>query len=67
MQREERILRDLCIEIAKGEIGSSRFNELLLETGIYLDEVEWETANRLLSQSDRIMTQEFVDPSIPPQ
>ncbi|GEM_PF-4981482 len=55
MQRDERVLRDLCIEIAKGEIRGNRFNHLLLEAGVYLDEVEWETANRLLSQSDRIL------------
>ena len=56
MQREERVLRDLCIEIAKGEIGGWRFNELLIQTGIYLDELEWEVANRLLGQSDRILS-----------
>jgi hypothetical protein len=55
MRREERILRDLCIEIAKGEIGGDRFNQLLLETGIYLDEYEWEAANRLLGKSDQIL------------
>lgn len=54
MQREERILRDLCIEIAKGEIKGGRFNELLLQTGIYLDEWEWDAANRLLAKSDEI-------------
>lgn len=52
MQKEERVLRDLCIAIAKGDIGGSRFNELLIETGVYLDEVEWECANRLLGKSD---------------
>ena len=54
MERQERILRDLCIEIARGEIRGSRFNELLIATGIYLDDHEWEAANRLLSQSDRL-------------
>ncbi len=52
MQKEERILRDLCIAIAKGEIGGNRFNELLIETGVYLDEMEWEFANKLLGRSD---------------
>ena len=55
MQREERVLRDLCIAIAKGDIGGNRFNELLLETGVYLDDVEWEFANRLLGKSDQVM------------
>lgn len=55
MRREERVLRDLCIEIAKGEIGGRRFNELLLESGVYLDEHEWEAANRLLGRSDQLL------------
>lgn len=55
MSRQERILRDLCIEIAKGDIGGHRFNQLLLETGILLDDLEWEAANRLLGKSDQIM------------
>lgn len=54
MQREERILRDLCIAIAKGEIGGYRFNTLLIETGVFLDEVEWEFANKLLGKSDQM-------------
>ena len=55
MRREERVLRDLCIEIAKGEIGGWRFNELLLESGVYLDEHEGEAANRLLGRSDQLL------------
>ena len=54
MQREERVLRDLCIEIAQGDIGGRRFNELLLDAGILLDEDEWRTANRLLGKSDEL-------------
>jgi len=46
----------LCIEIAKGDIGGERFNQLLLETGVYLDDVEWEYANRLLGKSDQLRT-----------
>ena len=53
MQKEEKLLRELCVEIAKGEIGGIRFNRLLLESGIYLDEDEWHEANRLLSKSDQ--------------
>lgn len=30
--------------------------ELLLETGIFLDEYEWDVANKLLGQSDRILS-----------
>lgn len=54
MQREERVLRDLCIEIANGDIGGRRFSELLLEAGILLDEDEWKAANRLLGKSDEL-------------
>lgn len=52
----ERALLDLCLEIARGNIGGERFNQLLLETGIYLDEWEWEQANRLLGQSDQMLS-----------
>lgn len=54
MERKERALRDLCIEIARGELGGYRFNELLLEVGICLDEREWEMANKLLGKSDQM-------------
>ena len=54
-QKSERALRALCIEIAKGDIGGERFNRLLVEAGVYLDEVEWEYANRLLGRSDHLM------------
>lgn len=55
MTRQERLLRDLCVEIALGRIGGNRFNDLLIESGIYLDEAEWETANRLLGRSSQLM------------
>ncbi len=56
MQKEERALRDLCIAIAQGEIGGHRFNELLLEAGVILDDQEWDIANRLLGKSDQMMS-----------
>jgi hypothetical protein len=56
MQREERALRDLCIAIARGEIGGQRFNELLLDAGVILDDQEWDIANRLLGKSDQMMS-----------
>lgn len=56
MRKEEQALRALCIEIAKGDIGGDRFNQLLIEAGVYLDEVEWECANRLLGRSDQLRT-----------
>lgn len=56
MQREERALRNLCIAIAKGEIGGQHFNELLLEAGVILDDQEWDVANRLLGKSDQMLS-----------
>ena len=56
MQTQERALRDLLIQIARGEIGGDRFNNLLLQTGVFLDDLEWEFANRLLEKSDQVMT-----------
>ncbi len=61
MQQEERVLRDLCIEIAKGEIRGVRFNELLLRAGVTLDESEWDAANRLLARSDQISSLAGID------
>lgn len=50
MSREERLLRDLCLEIAYGRLSGRRFTDLLLQTGIHLDDDEWETANRILGR-----------------
>lgn len=49
---KERALMDLCLEIARGNIGGERFNQLLLDTGIMLDEHEWDAANRLIGRSE---------------
>ncbi len=54
MERIERDFRDLCIEIARGEVGGDRFNTLLLQTGICLDDREWDMANKLLGHSEHI-------------
>lgn len=54
MQRQERVLRELCVEIAKGDIGGDRFTSLLLEIGVCLDDVEWEAANRLIGRSEQL-------------
>ena len=54
VDRSERVLIELCIEIAKGDIGGDRFNQLLLEAGVPLDDAEWEVANRILGRSDQL-------------
>lgn len=55
-RKQDQALRALCIEIARGDIGGDRFTQLLLEAGVYLDDVEWEFANRLLGRSDQLRT-----------
>ncbi len=47
----DRLLRELLIEIACDRIGGQRFNDLLIATGIYLDDIEWDTANRILGRA----------------
>ena len=55
MTLQEKLLRRLCIEIALNQIGGNRFNELLIELGIILDEQEWDVANKLLGRSTQLM------------
>lgn len=42
--------RDLCVEVASGDIGSERFNRLWIETGIPLEGLEFEIANLILAK-----------------
>lgn len=55
MQKETCFMA-LCIEVANGQVFGNKFTRLLLETGVYLDEVEWDTAGRLLGKSDQILS-----------
>lgn len=48
------LLHQLCVELALGNVGGARFNRLLLQTGILLDECEWETANKILEKSEEM-------------
>lgn len=63
LEERGRALRELCIEIARGNVGGARFNELLIQSGIVLDELEWDQANRLLGKSEEMLS--LVDPSPP--
>lgn len=47
-------LRELCLEVARGNVGGQRFNDLLIKTGIILDDHEWVITNRLLEESEQI-------------
>ncbi|MBI1908582.1 MAG: hypothetical protein HYS22_00195 [Deltaproteobacteria bacterium] len=55
------LLHQLCIELALGNVGGKRFNDLLIQTGILLDEYEWEAANKILEKSEEMTC--FANPS----
>ena len=56
MEVTNELLKKLCIEIATGDVGSELFTQLLLETGIRLDDREWDAANRVLVHSECMMS-----------
>lgn len=56
-----RIFRELCIEVASGDIGSDRFNRLWIETGIPLEGQEFEIANRILARAREHLIEELRD------
>lgn len=47
-------LKDLCVAILLERIGGDRFNQLLLKTGICLDSMEWDMANKILEKADEM-------------
>lgn len=47
-------LRELCLEVVKGNVGGARFNDLLIKTEVSLEDHEWEVTNRLLLESEEI-------------
>ncbi len=47
-------LKALCLEILRDNIGSHRFNMLLVQTGIRLDTIEWDIANKILGKGDEL-------------
>jgi len=48
------ILKEMCISVVMDEINQERFVNLIMESGIYLEELEWKIATRLLGESERI-------------
>ncbi|OGP16319.1 MAG: hypothetical protein A3I75_00585 [Deltaproteobacteria bacterium RIFCSPLOWO2_02_FULL_50_16] len=52
MERVSILLKELCLEIATGDIAGEKFGRLLLETGVQLSDSEWDAANRVLTQSE---------------
>ncbi len=47
----EKVLKELCVEIASGDIGTERFNRLWIESGIPLEGFEFEVANLILAKA----------------
>ena len=47
----DRVFRELCVEIASGDIGSEKFNKLWIESGIPLEGWEFEVANLILAKA----------------
>lgn len=47
----DKVLKELCVEIASGDIGSERFNQLWIESGIPLEGSEFEVANLILTKA----------------
>ena len=50
----EHYLLELCVEVARGNVGGERFNDLLLKTGVLLDDYEWQVATRLLEETEKV-------------
>jgi len=53
-----KIFRDLCLEVASGDIGSDTFNRLWIETGIPLEGQEFEIANMILAKAPQPVSEE---------
>ena len=47
-------LRELCREVVYGNVGGERFNDLLIKTGVFLDDHEWTVTNHLLERSEQV-------------
>lgn len=47
-------LKKLCEAILNDSIGNENFGNLVIESGIKLDDTEWDIANELLKKSDEM-------------
>lgn len=47
-------LKELCKEILNQDINSEKFTSLLIETGVRLESLEWDIANKILGKGDEI-------------
>jgi len=46
--------KELCMEIINEDVSSEKFATLLIETGIRLESLEWDMANKILERGDEI-------------
>ena len=56
----DKLFKDLCVEVASGDIGSERFNRLWIESGIPLEGTEFEVANLILAKAQETIKEETV-------
>ncbi len=54
-----KLLRELCLEVANGDIGSENFNRLWIEAGIPLEGQEFEVANLILAKVPELSLEEL--------
>lgn len=47
-------LKELCLEVLNQDLSSEKFASLLVETGIRLESLEWDIANKILERGDEI-------------
>ncbi len=57
----EKVLKELCVEIASGDIGTDRFNRLWIESGIPLEGFEFEVANLILAKAQEALPKDCND------
>jgi len=57
----DKVLKELCVEIASGDIGSERFNRLWIESGIPLEGSEFEVANMILTKAQESIGEAAID------
>lgn len=50
----DQYLKELCIEIINQNLESEKFTNLLIETGIKLESLEWDMATKILGKGDEI-------------
>lgn len=47
-------LKELCMEVLNQDLDSEKFLSLLVETGVRLESLEWDMANKILIKGDEI-------------